>query len=183
MGLLLNVDLETSLGPTKEAYITLESLRVNRALGEVRFVTTCWLTKKNAEDFYIQYHGDKGKNAIGLLPSNVIYYENEESDGVEVSIKNTYIIPLGNTVITKTPIYKDVKKFKEVPYVSFDEEGNELTLYKTVESIEKEVDHYNEEEKTLIDLSILDNISSFCYKHLRKELGEIFPVDQIETIQ
>lgn len=182
MGLLLNVDLETSLGPTQEAYVSIEGIRANRASGKIMFTTTTWIDKEAASNFYKNYYEDGGNNAVGMIASNILYFKDSDNEGIELNIPNFYEIPMGTLQTIEQPVYEDRETSKEVPYISFDEEGNELTLYRTVTSKEKVQVGTEKMVKTVLDKSIMDNLASYCYKHLTEKMEELFPSEKIETV-
>ena len=77
MGLVLKVDLDTSGGSTKEAYIRIETCRINKVQAQLEFTTTCWINKKAAGKFYRKYLDDPLTNAGGLIKKEVVYYKDE----------------------------------------------------------------------------------------------------------
>ena len=82
----------------------------------------------------------------------------------------------------KIPVFKTKIVQVEVPYISFDEQGDEITLYRTVEE-EKEVKVKTvKETKKVIDLSVLDDLTGNSYKVLKEELNKFFPSNKILKI-
>lgn len=179
MGLQLKVDLETNLGPTQEAYIRIDSFRVNRSLAEVKYTTTCWLNKHHADSFLRLYFDEDNKNANGLVSANVLYFDKEDSDGREIHIENFYQTTLTVEKEITVPVYEDKTFTKEEPYISFDEDGNEITIMKTIEEVKPVQIGKRVEKKQVIDYSIISRIEDFCYDHLTKELSKLFTVDKI----
>ena len=96
------------------------------------FTTTTWIDKQAADKFYKSNFEDNGNNAVGLFSSNVLYYTEGDKEGTEINIPNTFNVPMGKKQLVEEPIFEKKDISKEVPYTSFDEEGNELTLYRTV---------------------------------------------------
>ena len=80
MGLVLNIDLETNLGPTTKAYISIDSIRINKTLAEIKFSLSAWLDKTYADKFFRKYTEEDLNNAKGQISSNLLYYETEDSD-------------------------------------------------------------------------------------------------------
>ena len=77
------------------------------------------------------------------------------------------------------PIIEKKKVAVEVPYISFDENGDEVTLYRTVEE-EKEVEvGVKKEMKKVIDYSIIDDLTIYSYNILKEELSKFFPKSKI----
>lgn len=180
MGLQINADLETIHGPTQEAYIKIDSIRLNQVMGEVKFTTSAWLTKEYADRFKRVYFDEPGKNAKGILPSKVVYFENDDSDGEDIEFSNFYIKRLVVEKEVETPIYEQKEKQEELPYITFDSEGNEITKYRTSISKVKEQVGTKKEIKELIDYSISTNIFGFCYGELKKDLSELFGKENIK---
>ena len=180
MGLQINADLETIHGPTQEAYIKIDSIRLNQVMGEVKFTTSAWLTKEYADRFKRVYFDEPGKNAKGILPSKVVYFENDDSDGEDIEFSNFYIKRLVVEKEVETPIYEEKEKQEELPYITFDSEGNEITKYRTSISKVKEQVGTKKEIKELIDYSISTNIFGFCSGELKKDLSELFGKENIK---
>tara|TARA_B100002019_G_scaffold258096_1_gene242577 strand:- start:301 stop:849 length:549 start_codon:yes stop_codon:yes gene_type:complete len=179
MGYKLNVDLETSSGPTSELYIRIENWKINRSTNLVTFTTTSWLNPTYAEKFNRKYDDEKFRNAVGIVSSNVIYYEDELSKGTSVDIKNLYTFKMVKEQEVEIPIIEKKKVAVEVPYISFDENGDEVTLYRTVEE-EKEVEvGVKKEMKKVIDYSIIDDLTIYSYNILKEELSKFFPKSKI----
>ena len=69
----------------------------------------------------------------------------------------------------------------EVPYVSFDENGEEITKYRKIEEDKRVEVGTKEEERHIINNEMLFNIQETCYNDLRIKLTEFFPEDSIEN--
>jgi hypothetical protein len=179
MGFKLNVELETTSGPTSEFYIRIENWKINRSSNLVTFTTTAWLNKEQATNFNRKYADDKSKNAVGLVGSKVIYYEDELSKGEKVDIKNLYSFEMIKEQEVEIPVYKTKTVQVEVPYISFDEQGDEITLYRTVEEEKKVKVKTVKETKKVIDISVLDDLTGNSYKVLKEELKKFFPPNKI----
>ena len=76
-------------------------------------------------------------------------------------------------------VFETIKVKKEVPYVSFDENGDEITLYRTVEADEKKKVRTEKTVKEVIDYSMINNLEEVCYNHVVKILSEVIPKDKI----
>jgi hypothetical protein len=182
MGLRLQVDLETNRGPTNKLFVRIDSWKVNMTLGEVKFTTTSWLDKSYGEKFLGKYAADSLKPAVGLVGGKVIYYSKPSSEGKEIVIDNLYVAPM----IVEKEVEEDITEKqtvnKEVPYVSFDENGDEVTLYRTVEVTEDIVTGTKTELKSVIDYTIVDRLQEFSYDYLVKQLSKVFPKSKIKKI-
>ena len=51
MGVLLKADLDTNLGSTKEIYIRIENINLNRTFGRVKVAVTYWIDQDHSEVF------------------------------------------------------------------------------------------------------------------------------------
>ncbi len=183
MGFILNVDLETSEGPSHEVYCRIESLSYNKVTAEVRFQLTYWLDKDHAIKFNRTYLSEEKKNAIGIVQERVLYFENDTSDGVEVLLPNFLTTPLVSIKEVEKPIYEVQELEKDAPYVSFDENGEELIKYRKVVKEEKVRVGVEKIEEEVIDSTLTNDIFGFCYNHTKKVLTKWLPEDKIETVK
>jgi len=181
MGLRLNVDLDTNLGFTDNAYIRIETCRVNKVQAQIEYTTTCWLNKSSADKFYRKYLDEKMPNAEGLLTKELVFYkDSEDAEGTELTIDNFYKAPAVELVVEKVPIYESKEIDKVIPYVSFDENGDEVVIEKTVKSIEEVIVREETKERQKINFELFDNPFKHAYEDLKKQLSKIFPKDKIE---
>ena len=180
MGFILNVDLETSSGPTHEAYIRVDNYRFNKVTSELIVTTTAWLNAKKAHNFNRKYIDEPLKNAVGLIGSEVIYYNGEDNTGIEVSIPNLFKGKVTEVKSVEIPIYEQRPVEKEVPYISFDQDGEEITLTRKVTENEKVQVDTKTEIKEIINPEVLTNLFDYSYGVVKKELMKIFPESLIE---
>jgi len=183
MGFVLKVDLETSLGPSQEVYARVEGICFNKGAAKAMFEITYWVDRNHALRANRVFLEEPLKNMIGLIHDKVVYFSEENKDGVEVILPQ-YIEK--DTVVVKEvqiPIYETKFKKKEVPYTSFDEDGEEITLYRTVNFEEQVKVGVKKEVKKVIDSSIPGRLVDFCYQVLKEELSKQFPIDNIETVK
>ena len=175
MGLVIKVDLDTSRGSTNEAYIRIETCRINKVQAQLEFTTTCWINKKAASKFYRKYLDDPLTNAGGLVNKEVVFYKSKDDvEGTEVGIENYYKVPTVKEVIIEEPIYETKLVVKQVPYISFDENGEEVEKIKTVEREEKVEIRKEKKKKKLIDYSLMEKPFEFAYSYLKEELEKKF---------
>lgn len=182
MGIRLHVDLETNRGPTKELYIRIDSWKVNMTVNEIKFTTTSWLDKSYGDRFLRKYFTDDLKPAVGLVGGKIIYYEDPLSEGQELVIDNLYIAPMVIEKEVTEDVFEERTVKKEVPYVSFDENGDEVTLYRTVDAPEKVKIGTETEIQKVVDYTAVDRLREFSYDYLVEELKKVFPEDKIEKL-
>lgn len=182
MGFRLNVDLETGSGPTQEAYIRIDNYRFNKVTSEIVLTTTTWLNKDKAHSFNRKYLDESLKNAEGLVASNVLYYDGPESEGIEVEIPILFKAYLAETIEQEFDTFDKKEVIEQVPYVSFDSNGDEVTKYKD-ELVTKEIKTGSyKEKKDVINIEVLNNLYEYAYNVVKKKLAELFPEDKIEKI-
>jgi hypothetical protein len=182
MGIEVNLDLETNRGPTKELYFRIDSYRINSTVNEIIFTTTSWLSKEYADRTLRTYVEESIQPSIGLVSNKVIDYSSEKS-GKELLIENLYKSQMSKYSEIDEPIYEEREISKELPYVSFDEDGNEITLYRTVTSKEKVQVSSKKITKEVVDHTFLDNLKPNCYNLLKKELSKVFPDKNIKILE
>ena len=183
MGLRINADLETSAGPSQEVYLRVESFRWSKVTNTLDFAISCWLNQESAAKFSRTYADDKLSHAKGLLTPKVVYYSDDDAEGVEVEIKNFYNVSPTTSVIIEEPIFEEKEISKEIPYVSFDENGDEITLYRTKIEVEKVQVGVNKVEKEALDFNVSSDTIGYCYNVLLKELEKVFSKDNIEILK
>ena len=96
MGLQLNVDLECIAGPTKEAYVRIDTYRVDKVSSKLKFSVTYWLSAKHAQDFNRTYLEDSLNQARGILSNKAVYYPTPDSDGIEVELPTFSQLDMAN---------------------------------------------------------------------------------------
>lgn len=179
MGFILDVDLETSEGPSHEVYVRIESLTFNKVTMQVGFQLTYWESKEYAEKFNRVATDDEPNNAVGLIQERVIYFTDDESDGVEILFPHHIKTEIVKVQETEIPIIEVKQEEMEVPYVSFDENGEEITKYRTVIKEIEEQTGVDIKEKEVFDYTALQDIFGYCYNHAKKVLGELIPEEKI----
>jgi len=183
MGIKVLVDLETNRGPTKELYVRIDSWKINTTVNEITFTTTSWIDKEHGDRFRRKYYTDDLKPAIGLVSGKVIYYEDSSDEGQELEVPNLYKVPMIVEKEVEEDIFEEKEVTKEVPYVSFDKEGEEITLYRTVTVTEKVKTGTKVNTKQVVDYGKINRLEEFSYNHLVKKLGEVFPETKIKKIE
>ncbi len=181
MGLRINVDLETSGGPTQDLYVRIDTLNLNKVASKIKYVVSYWIDKDHALRFNRTYLEQPRPGANGILAREVVYYENEDADGKELTLPIAFeTFPVSKQVIT-LPVFEMRQTVVEVPYVSFDENGDEVTKYRKVEEDKRVEVGTKEEERHIIDNEMLFNIQETCYNDLKIKLTEFFPDNSIEN--
>ena len=182
MGFRLNVDLETSSGPSQEVYVRIESLVVNRVTARARFQVTYWLDQDHAIKTNREYVEEEVRPQVGLIQERVLYYEDDESEGVEIILPHMLEEDMAEEADVEVPIFKEQEIVKEVPYTSFDENGDEITLYRSVKSKQNVKVGTEIEKRKVINIKLAENIFEFGYSRIKKMLETKFPSDKIEII-
>ena len=183
MGLRLNVDLDTNRGQTNEAYMILESVRFNRVNTRVEFTTSLWVNRDAALAFQKKYIDSPLGSSEGMLQREVIYYEStKDTKGTEITLDNYYIVDIAREEEIITPVYEEKEVIKKVPFITFDEEGEEIVKEKEITKLEKVKVGENKEIKKVFDISLVHNIFEFTYGELRKILSKHFPIEKLEIV-
>lgn len=180
MGYKLNVDLETSSGPSYEVYTRIESMVVNRTTSKLRLQLTYWIDKEHAIKTNRVYVEDELIAKVGMIQDKVLYYENDETEGKELILPTLIEEDIAEEVEVEIPIFEKQETIRKVPYISFNEMGEEITLEREVKS-EKEVKVGTEVElRKVINIKLVDNIYEYSYKIIKDKLGKLIPENKIE---
>lgn len=183
MGFVLDVDLETSQGPSHEVYARIESFTYNKVTSMIQFQITYWQDRDHAIRFNRTYMSEPKKSAIGLIQERVIYFNNTESEGEEYLLPHHMKVPVVRTGEVEVPIIEDIQVETEVPYVSFDENGDEITKYRKVFKTEQKQTGTEIKEQQIIDGTLLRDTFGFCYGKVKEELSKFFPKEKIVTVR
>jgi len=181
MGYTISADLETSQGPSEEVYVRIESFTFNKVTSEARFQLTYWMDKESAHKCNRVYLDEEEKNLTGLIQERVLHFNDDEPEGKEILFPHMLVNFLTVEEEVEIPIFDTVEVAEEIPYTSFDEEGEEITLYRTVKSKKKVKTGTKKEVKRIIDHSLTNNYMEFGYKLVGKMLLEHFTSKQIEN--
>lgn len=183
MGILLKTEIETNVGIVKNAYITIPSYTVRKNTGEISFSVAYYTSEKYSRMGVAEYVEDIANLTqlpidATFAPHQILCLENKE--WVEVSLPQHLKVNFSKPI--KVPIFETKEVIKEVqtPYVSFNKEGNEIELLRTIKNKTTEKIKIGEVVKNKIDWSLIDHPLSFAYKHLAEELKNIIPNLQIE---
>lgn len=183
MGFQLNVDLETSLGPSQEVYARVEGISYNKHTAAVMFQIAYWVDRNHALKATRTFLDEEHKNMVGLIYDKVIYYPEGTTEEIEIHLPQYLDIFAVNEEEVEIPIYETKVTNKEVPYVSFDENGEEITLYRTIIKNEPVQIGVKKEVKKVIDYGVSNRLAEFAYKALKEELAKWFPKENIETVK
>jgi len=179
MGLCINADLETSAGPTKEAYCRIDTYRIDKVSSRLRFAVTYWVNQEAGAKFNRSYLEEDLKQAKGLFSSKVVHYPDQLSEGDEIDLPTFFDVNMAEEITIDEPILEEQEVSKEVPYVSFDEKGDEITKYRTVKKKEVVEVGRTTVKKNIIDNDIIGDLPEYCYRHIERELKKIFPQGKI----
>jgi len=182
MGIVINAEIETNQGPTDSLYFRIDSWKINKTVGDITFTTTSWLNQEYGDKFLRNYYDEPLRAAIGLVSSRLIVYKDTDPSGEELNIDNLYKVPMYEELEVEEPIFTTEETSREVPYTSFDENGDEITLYKTVTQKQKVQSGTNKVIKKVMNYSLVNNLEEFCYAHLEKELKKYFPEGSITKL-
>lgn len=168
MGLLFNLDTDTVKGSTKSIYCRISQITIQKEVNRVIISLSYYSNLEKTEP-------------VDSISYEVIVYDEENLEGKELRLPSVLKLDLTQKVVIKEPIYNKELVKENVPYVSFDEEGEEITKYRELE-IEKNI-KVGEEEREL-HISALDaiqkDIFQFCYNKVKEELSSIFPNIEIK---
>lgn len=171
MGLLIKGDFETEKGQSSQIYCCLESFCYDKRNNTVKATITYWNSAFGTRD---------GSNNI--VPT-IIAYTQASKKGEEVNLPNRFIFDLDEEVETIEPIFEIKEVIEEVPYVSFDENGDEITKYRQILTEKKiKVGEENKKKKVKnIDL-IKEDVFKTIYNRLKEELEKFNLFDEINNI-
>ena len=183
MGFVINADLETSQGPTQELYVRVEGFSFNKVTAQLGFQVTYWIDREHAIRHNRVYLEEEVKPMVGLVQNKILYFETPSSDGEELVLSQYIKSKVAEEREVDVPVFGTEEVKESVPYVSFDENGDEIIKYREIIK-EKTVEKGTKKElKTVINLQAFGNLYEYCYKKLYEYLITFIPEDKIETVK
>ena len=170
MGFKIKLDVDTFEGPAQSLYCRIDQMVISKPANRITVSLGYFLSK------------DKSSRS-DQLPFGVLHYNDTQDNPEELDLPSSFRIDLGETVVIKEPIYEKQKVKEKVPYVSFDENGDEITKYREVE-VEKNIKVGEEDNEVSIPVydAIQKDIFGYCYKRIKEQLVKTFE-DKIEIIE
>ena len=136
MGLIFNLDTDTVKGPTKSIYCRIDQITIQKEVDRIIISLS-------------YFNSIEKTSRIDSISYEVIVYEEGDTEGKEIRLPSVLKLDLKDTVVIKEPIYKQELVKEQVPYISFDELGEEITKYREVE-VEKNVKIGEKEKESKI---------------------------------
>lgn len=166
MGLLIKGDFESEIGQLDQLYICIDGFTYRKADNTLFAPVALFLDET------------KQRSIIRKL----IDYT-KDKNGIEIELPSIVKIPVVKEVETVEDIFETQLVEEEIPYISFDEEGEEVTKYRTVsKQVQVKV---GEKVITVVepDISILQqDVFTTIYKYIEKEVKELLPFASITNV-
>tara|TARA_B100000212_G_scaffold63224_1_gene43280 strand:+ start:753 stop:1301 length:549 start_codon:yes stop_codon:yes gene_type:complete len=174
MGIIIKADLDTNNGSTNKAYASIRTFTVNRERYHISYNVQYFLNKNSVQKpTYIGEDIDYGSISPFFSPYNIIFYKGKGKFEELNLIQNKKLI-LGKSKTISIPIYEELEKIKEVPFITFDQDGNEVEIVRHQKVKVKEKVGSEKVKKEIIDESLIENPLKACYEDLEKELIKVF---------
>ena len=174
MGIIIKADLDTNNGSTTKAYASIRTFTVNRERYHISYNVQYFLNKNLVQKpAYIGEDIDYGNISPFFSPYNIVFYKGKGKFEELNLIQNKNLI-LGKSKTISIPIYEEVEKVKEVPFITFDQDGNEVEIVRHQKVKVKEKVGSEKVKKEIIDESLIENPLKACYEDLEKELIKVF---------
>ena len=170
MGLLFNLDTDTVKGPSESLYCRIDQITIQK---DANRIIVSLIYFKDIEQ----------TSRIDCISYEVIVYESGDLVGKEIRLPSVLKLDLSEKVTIKEPIYKQELVKEKVPYVSFDDLGEEITKYQEVE-VKRNIKIGEEEKEATVSTytAIQKDIFGFCYNKIKEELLKSFPYLEIKEV-
>lgn len=168
MGFLFNLDTDTVKGPAKSLYCSIDQITIQKEVNRIIISLS-------------YFNNIKKTSRIDSISYEVLVYEEGDTEGKDIRLPSVLKLDLTEKVTIKQPIYKQELVKEKVPYVSFNDLGDEITKYREVE-VEKNIKVGEEEKEAIIPAytAIQKDIFGFCYGKIKEKLLESFPYLEIK---
>ena len=170
MGLLFNLDTDTVKGPSQSLYCRIDQITIQK---DANRIIVSLIYFKDVEQ----------TSRIDCISYEVIVYESGDLVGKEIRLPSVLKLDLSEKVTIKEPIYKQELVKEKVPYVSFDDLGEEITKYQEVE-VKRNIKIGEEEKEATVSTytAIQKDIFGFCYNKIKEKLLKSFPYLEIKEV-
>ena len=182
MGFIINADFETNLGPTQELYVRVEGFTFNKVNAQLSFQITYWVDRSHAIRHNRVYLDEQVKGMKGLVQNNIIYFDTPTSEGKELILSQFEKVIASKVQEVETPQFEEQIIEVEVPYVSFDANGEEIMKYRTVVKPKNVQIGSIKETRSVIDLQAFDDVYGYVYDRLKLYLLTFFSEDLIQKV-
>jgi NADH/NAD ratio-sensing transcriptional regulator Rex len=164
-----------------EFYVRIENYQLNKVLGNVGVSIAHYETAEAAKKAIPDYFEDEpdGSGRVNVAISIDDSEIDDEGNLLYPEWPMWYQYPLTEKVTVQEEVKTSTWAPKQVEYIDFDEDGNEVTKTKEewFETIEVT---YKDVEKTLKNMELLgDNPYSYCYGKLKDMYAEKFGKENI----
>lgn len=184
MGLTIKSTIETNIGDVNSPYVVISNYSVSKTSAEISYRVNYFTNKE-----YWKQSLPTKISELSIpknLPPNVIFspgtilYEYKK-EWVEVSLPQFFRVKLSEKKSIEIPITEKQEIVKKVPYISFDENGDEITKHREIKVIEEVEIGKEKIEEEIINYDLFDNPIAFAYTHLKKELETLLVGVKIEN--
>lgn len=175
MGILIKEQFETNKGPVDELYITVEAFSVNKWTSEISFGVSVWKSKEQGEKPLRTYLEDE-IDMEGMISPNVVWKDKD------IALASFSLLPMYIEQEVEVDKFEEQTKTEEVPYVSFDENGDEITLYRTKETTENIKVGTEKVIKKVMNYNIINSLQENIDLYLKQELSKIFPEQNLNIL-
>lgn len=182
MGFIINADFETNLGPTQELYVRVEGFTFNKVNAQLSYQITYWVDRDHAIRHNRVYLDEEVKGMKGLVQNNIIYFDNPTSEGKEIVFSQFEKVIVSAVQEVDTPQFEEQMVEVEVPFVSFDANGDEIMKYRKVVKPKKVQVGSIKEIRSVIDMKAFDDVYGYVYDRLKKYLATFFSEDLIQKV-
>ncbi len=182
MGFIINADFETNLGPTQELYVRVEGFTFNKVTAQLSFQITYWIDQASAIRHNRVFLDEEVKGMKGLVQDGVIYFDSPESSGKEIKLSQFERVIISKEDEIESPEYETQMVEVEVPFISFDEDGDEIMKTRIVTKPKEVQVGTILETRSVIDLEAFDDIYGYVYRRLKQYLSTFFNEELIQKV-
>lgn len=182
MGFIIKADFETNLGPTQELYARIEGFTFNKVTAQLSFQITYWIDQASAIRHNRVFLDEEVKGMKGLVQDNLIYFDSPDSSGKEIKLSQFERVIVSKEDEVETPEYEQQMIEVEVPFISFDDDGDEVMKTRIIKKPKEVQIGTILETRSVIDLEAFDDIYGYVYRRLKQYLSTFFNEELIQKV-
>ena len=176
MGLIIKNEIDTHIGAITNLYAVITQYRVHRRSGQIRANVEYFTSKETYQSTLRKYVDEINPNnpidGSQLLVEDVVCYDKKDKPTeVKLPVHLDYNFSIEKEV--EIPIFEIQKTEEEVPYVSFDKDGNEIKKTRnTIRHNQVQV-RVDKKIESVIDWGLVENPLKYIYTRLKEDLHSL----------
>ena len=175
MSLILEGNIETNIGPVDNIYVKIDSLTIDKLKGTLTYSVMYWQDKATSETFkHLSHDPNISQTTRKIISSNEILVYNEKNKPTSISLPTVKRFEVLDSKEVEIELISSRMVRKDVPYVSFNSDGEEVEKMRSELVQEDFVSGTEVKKEYFFNEEILTNPFKLCYDNLKETISKEF---------